>query len=134
MPVAIALVLVGLLHLGPIDPASETFRLSRRSRIETYQLAEIIAGEVPTCPLPAKVAIAQVYHNRLDSGIQGGWFGRGSPTPTDLAVALYWRYWPDLVDGALYAVNRDDVSRMPWLRELVVAWDCPGGISLLVWR
>jgi hypothetical protein len=123
MPLVIAL--TALLQLCPVIPATDP-RVS--------ELAEIIAGEAPTCPLLAKVAVAQVYHNRIDAGIQGGWFGRQTPRPIDIAIATHWRYWPDLVDGALYAVSREDVSRMPWLRKLVLAWDCPGNLSLQIWQ
>lgn len=87
-------------------------------------LAWIIAGETPGCPLPAKVAAAQVYANRVAVGIEGGWFGWARPGPLDrLAVAVAGQA-PDLVAGALYFIGPGDAERMPWLRERTGRWEC----------
>lgn len=88
-------------------------------------LAWIIAGETPGCPLPAKMAAAQVYANRVEAGIDGGWFGWARPGPLDrLAVALAG-HGPDLVAGALYFIGPGDAERMPWLQERTGRWECP---------
>lgn len=104
-----------------------------RSLLLALALARIIAGETPTCDTPAKVAVAQVYANREQAGIVGGWYGDADPTATDLAVALTWQTWPDLVDGAIYAIGYGDRERVEasgnnWLAgtEVTGRWQCGG--------
>ena len=97
-------------------------------------LARIIAGEAPGCPVEAKVATAWVFHNRIEAGIVGGWFGDGEPTITDSQIARFWWMWPDPTDGALYMIHPSDRQRMPWLRgEPVKAWTCKG-TALEAWK
>ena len=97
-----------------------------RAFLAALELARILAGETPGCPVDAKVATAQVWQARQDAGIMGGWFGYDDPTTTDLAVALTWQAWPDLVGDALYAVGPGDAERMPWLKHPTGHWECDG--------
>ena len=97
-----------------------------RAFLAAIELAYVLAGETPGCPVDAKVAVAQVYHARIDAQIVGGWFGWDDPTTTDLAVALTWQAWPDLVHGALYAVGPGDADRMPWLDKPTFYRACDG--------
>lgn len=98
------------------------------------ELARIIAGETPTCGLAAKLAVANVYQNRLDAGIAGGWSGDADPTALDTAVAALFRSLPDPTDGALYAIGYGDRERIralgygDWLDELTVTghFECGG--------
>jgi hypothetical protein len=96
-------------------------------------LAAVIAGEAPGCPVEAKVATAHVYHNRIEQGIVGGWFGDGEPTITDSQIARYWWMWPDPTDGAIYMIHPSDRQRMPWLRERTAQWTCKG-TALEAWK
>ena len=56
------------------------------------ELARVIAGETPGCPVEAKLAVAHVAANRVEQGIVAypleGWFGDADPEPIDLVVAL----------------------------------------------
>lgn len=89
-------------------------------------LARTIAGETPTCGMAAKLAVAHVYHNRLEAGIAGGWAGDSDPTAADLAIALVWDKVPDPTGGALYAIGYGDRERIEavgygdWLARLQV--------------
>ena len=96
-------------------------------------LAWIIAGEAPACPVEAKVAVAQVHANRIEAQIEGGWFGWQEPGPQDIQAALFFQRWPDLVDGALYAIGPGDAAKMPWLQERKGRWECAGGDFVEVW-
>ena len=89
-------------------------------------LARIIAGETPGCGLQAKFAVAHVYHNRLDAGIEGGWFGDADPDQADVAAAWLVRWTPDPTSGALYLIGPGDRARRPWLRERTGRWQCDG--------
>lgn len=89
-------------------------------------LVVTLAGETPGCSLEAKVATAQVYANRLQIGIEGGWFAKGEPAPDDVTAAMLADSWPDLVDGALYMIGPGDRARMPWLEQRTGRWECPG--------
>lgn len=97
-------------------------------------LAWIIAGEAPTCPVAAKVAVAQVYANRQAAQVEGGWFGWQQPQPVDVAVALSWQRWPDLTEGALYAIGPGDALRMPWLVRRIARYECAAGDFVEVWQ
>ena len=98
------------------------------------ELARIIAGETPTCGLAAKLAVANVYQNRLDAGIVGGWSGDADPTYLDMAVAELFRSIPDPTGGALYAIGHGDRDRIralgygDWLDQLTVTarFECGG--------
>lgn len=87
--------------------------------------ARIIAGETPGCPFESKVAVAWVIHNRLESGIEGGWFGDADPKPDDYLAALWWHTFPDPTHGALYYIGPGDREKMPWLRFRTGRWKCP---------
>lgn len=89
-------------------------------------LAWIVAGETPGCPFAAKVALVPVYGNRLEAGIDGGWFGYAEPGEADVLAERTARWLPDLVDGALYFIGPGDAERMPWLRERTGRWVCDG--------
>ncbi|MBK8211581.1 MAG: hypothetical protein IPK78_18150 [Rhodospirillales bacterium] len=89
-------------------------------------LARVMAGETPGCPFEAKVALAHVWENRLEAGIDGGWFGDAEPGYDDWLAVLWWRWWPDVTNGALYFVGPGDAARMPWLRVRTGRWECPG--------
>lgn len=98
------------------------------------ELARIIAGETPTCGLAAKLAVANVYQNRLDAGIAGGWSGDADPTAVDIKAARMFSSLPDLTGGALYAIGHGDRERIralgygAWLDELTVTgrFECGG--------
>lgn len=95
-------------------------------------LAHIIAGEAPGCPIEAKVAIAQVWENRREAKITGGWFGWKEPTQADWIAAMTYKSWPDMTEGALYAIDARDRERMPWLGQQVKSWQCEGGHSVII--
>lgn len=104
-----------------------------RAFLTALELARVLSGETPGCPVDAKVAVAQVYQARIDAQIVGGWFGWNDPTTTDLAVALTWQAWPDLIHGALYAVGPGDAERMDWLDVPTGEWEC-NGTTITIWR
>ena len=104
-----------------------------RAFLAALELARILAGETPGCPVDAKIAVAQVWQARQDAGIEGGWFGYDDPTTTDLAVALTWQAWPDLIHGALYAVGPGDAERMDWLDKPTGEWVC-NGTTVTTWN
>ena len=89
-------------------------------------LARVIAGETPGCPWDAKVAAAHVHANRLEAGIEGGWFGDAEPGMDDWLAATWWRYVEDPTGGALFFIGPGDRERMPWLRMRVGRWLCAG--------
>ncbi len=97
-----------------------------RAFLTALELARVLSGETPGCPIDAKIAVAQVWQARQDAGIVGGWFGYDDPTTTDMAVALTWQAWPDLVGDALYAVGPGDADKMPWLKHPTGHWECDG--------
>lgn len=96
------------------------------------QLARVIAGEAPGCPLEAKLAVAWVAANRVQQGVveewREGWYGNRDPDPVDLAVALIWPTLPDPTGGATFLVGPGDKARMPWLAGMTRAnhWTCSG--------
>lgn len=102
----------------------ETCSLARWWQV--LDLAHVIAGEAPGCPVAARVAVAQVYDRRIDAQVVGGWFGYDDPTATDIAVALTWQAWPNITGDALYAVGPGDAERMPWLDKPTFHRDCDG--------
>ena len=105
-----------------------------RELLAAIALAWTIAGEAPACPVAAQVAVAQVHANRLAAGIEGGWFGWQEPTAEHVRVAMTWQQWPDLADGALYAIGPGDAARMPWLERRVARWECAGDDFVEVWQ
>jgi hypothetical protein len=86
--------------------------------------ARVIAGETPGCPVEAKLAAAHVAANRLEMGLNGGWYGDADPKAIDVAVALYWQRFPDPTDGALYFIGPGDIDKMPWLKQRTGRWEC----------
>jgi hypothetical protein len=70
--------------------------------------------------------VAQVWQNRQEAGIVGGWFGDADPDPADTQVALSYTAWPDYTEGALYALGPGDAARLPWLKRLVHRYECAG--------
>ena len=99
-------------------------------------LAGIIAVEATGCPVAAQVAIAQVYDNRAQAGIVGGWADPVQPAADQVAIALTWQQWPDLVDGAIYAIGPGDKAKLAWLagQHPVARWQCAGGDFIEVYR
>ncbi len=93
----------------------------------TLQLARVIAGETPGCPIEAKLAVAHVAVNRVEQGmvehLLDGWFGDADPTSIDLAIALYWYKLPDPTDGAIWMIGPGD--NLPWKKERAGRWECP---------
>lgn len=94
--------------------------------LTALEIARILAGETSSCPVEAKIAAAHVAANRIEAGIDEGWFGNADPDPVDVAVALYWQRFPDPTDGALYFIGPGDAAKMPWLTKRTGRWDCPG--------
>ena len=92
------------------------------------QLARVIAGETPDCPMDAKLAVAHVVANRVEQRIVerplDGWFGNADPEPVDLMVALYWRSTPDPTAGAVWMLGPGD--HLPWPKEQTGRWECSG--------
>ncbi|MBK8211565.1 MAG: hypothetical protein IPK78_18065 [Rhodospirillales bacterium] len=97
-----------------------------RSSIAALALAVIVAGETPGCPFVAKAAAVQVASNRVEAGIDGGWYGAGEPGLDDWLAVMVASDVPDLVDGALYFIGPGDATRMPWLQERTGRWVCDG--------
>lgn len=99
------------------------------------ELARVIAGETPGCPVEAKLAVAHVAANRLEQGVVenllDGWFGDAEPTATDLAVALWWNSFPDPSDGAIWMIGPGD--NLPWKTERTGRWECPA-TSVETWK
>jgi len=91
------------------------------------ELARVLAGETPGCPVEAKIAAAHVAANRIEAGIEGGWFGDADPEQVDIAVSVYWNRFPDPTDGALYFIGPGDAVKMPWLQERTTKrYQCDG--------
>lgn len=103
-----------------------------RELLIALQLARLIAGEAPGCPVDAKMAVAWVATNRVQQGVveewREGWYGDAEPELVDLAIALLWSSLPDSTDGAIFLVGPGDAARMPWLASMTRAkrWQCPG--------
>jgi hypothetical protein len=102
-------------------------------------LAHVISGEASVCPEEAKLAVAHVYHNRLDAGMVGGWYGYDMPTTEDLRIALTWHERPDPTHGAVYLVSAQDMTR-PEVRALLrtkqqtAVFHCARGLRLEAWK
>lgn len=104
-----------------------------RAFLLALELARVMAGEAPGCPV-GQVAVAQVWENRTAAGIEGGWYGDADPTATDLAVALTWQTWPDMVGGALWLIGPGDHGKMRWLKARTAHFDCPGSDFVEAWK
>lgn len=89
--------------------------------VAALELARVIAGETPGCPVEAKLAVGHV-HSR-----NGTWYGNASPTAVDVIVALTWQNWPDPTDGALYLLGPGDAAKLAEdLGTRSAHWICPG--------
>lgn len=101
-------------------------------------LAGTLAGETPECSIEAKFAVAQVAQNRIEIGMDGGWYGHRDPEPVDMQVAivavLMAEALPDLTEGALYAIGPGDARKMPWLKRLVQHHACGPGDFVQIWQ
>lgn len=101
-------------------------------------LARVIAGEAVGCPMEAKLAVAHTWQNRIEAGIEGGWFGDRMPTDMDIFIAENYRVWPDPTDGAMYMISPADRAKMPWLSDakaiMTGEWVCRDGRKLQSWR
>ena len=97
-------------------------------------LARIIAGEAAGCPFEAKIAVAHVYENRMEAGIEGGWFGDAEPTTDDWLAVQWYTSFPDPTDGALYMIAETDRLKMPWLKTLKTRWQCSDGRYIEAWN
>lgn len=91
------------------------------------ELARIIAGETPGCPLQAKIAVGHV-HSR-----NAVWYGRATPSALDWYAALNWQNYPDPTHGAGHLIHPDDRDRMPWLTKQTAAWTC-AHTAVEAWR
>lgn len=98
------------------------------------ELARIIAGEAPGCPIDAKIAVAKVVYNRRNQGVveqwSDGWFGNRDPQQIDFAVAVLHSAFPDPSRGAVYLIGPGDKEKMPWLHNShpTARWKCNGTV------
>lgn len=82
------------------------------------ELARILAGETPTCPIEAKVSAAYVWEeNKV-------WYGNSEPTALDLYVAFNYTKYPNPTPGAKFFVSPTDVKNMPFLNDILEEWVC----------
>lgn len=82
------------------------------------ELARILAGETPTCPIEAKISAAYVWEtNKV-------WYGSGKPTAFDLYVALNYTNHDNPSPGAKFFVSPADVKNMPFLNDMLDEWIC----------
>lgn len=99
-----------------------------RTMLLVIELARVIAGETPGCPVEAKLAVAHVVANRVEQGIVentlDGWFGDANPTGADLLIAMGWKDFPDPTNGAIWMIGPGD--NLPWKVERTGRWVCPG--------
>lgn len=91
-----------------------------RTLIVALELARIIAGEAPGCPIDAKLAVAHVASRN------SVWFGDADPALVDLLVALKWQDWPDPTGHAVYLIGPGDARKMPFLGPKTGNWQCKG--------
>ena len=104
-----------------------------RSLLLALELARVIAGEAPGCEPITAVAVAQVYHRRIEANIQGGWFGWQTPDATDLAVALTWQTWPNVTGEALYMLGPGDTEKVTWVKTAMWSIEC-NDTTLTAWE
>lgn len=91
-----------------------------RGSASDYELARIIAGETPGCPVAAKLAVANVHERN------SVWYGNSDPGLIDLWIATHWRAYPDPSFGAQYMIHPKDRVKMPWLKYQTNEWRCNG--------
>ena len=73
--------------------------------------AQIVAGEAGTCPLPARIAVADVIAHRYPVYGTAGWYGRARPEAVDIkAVKMATRI--DMVPGAMYVFSDSDMHKL----------------------
>lgn len=119
---AVSLLLAGLLTVWWF-PSGYSLRYDEAD----HRLAQVVAGETPSCPWEAKLAVGHV-HSRNQV-----WFGRRAPTADDALAALVWRYTSDPSAGAAYMIMPADRARMPWLNARIKQWRCAHGV-VEVWQ
>ena len=84
------------------------------------QLARILAGETPGCPVEAKISAAHVYQ------VNDVWYGDANPQPADIWIAFNWSKTKNPTPGAQYFVSPADVKKMPFLKKMLREWHCKG--------
>lgn len=89
--------------------------------VAAMELARVISGETPGCPLPAKLAVAHV-HSR-----NAVWYGDAAPTAVDFWVAWTWSDWPDPTAGAQFLLGPGDAAKVgKYLGPRSARWQCAG--------
>lgn len=92
-----------------------------KALVAAMELARIIAGETPGCPLPAKLAVGHVHARN------SVWYGDRAPSAVDLWVALTWNDWPDPTAGAQYLLGPGDAAKVAQhLGPRTAHWQCAG--------
>lgn len=84
------------------------------------ELARILAGETPTCPIEAKISAAYVWE------VNKVWYANKEPTALDYYVAFNYTKYPNPTPGAKFFVNKTDVKNMPFLGDMLQEWICTG--------
>lgn len=104
--------------------------------LSIFILARIIAGEAGSCEWAAKVAIAHVWANRIEAGIEGGWYGDATPTTDDWLAARWHASLPDVTGGALFAFGPGDAEKVWFMGKLERTgyWQCAGGDFIATYR
>jgi hypothetical protein len=83
------------------------------------ELASILAGETPACPIEAKISAADVWE------VNSVWYGRGNAQFIDYQVAFGYKYHPNPTPGAKYFIHPNDAKKMrSFLKELIKEWVC----------
>lgn len=92
-----------------------------KAMVAALELARVIAGETPGCPVEAKLAVGHVHSRNMV------WYGDADPKPVDLIVALTWQNWPDPTAGAQYLLGPHDAAKLAGhLGARSARWQCPG--------
>jgi len=89
-----------------------------RELIIALELARILAGETPGCPVETKVAAAYVWK------VNKVWYGDAEPQAIDIWVALNWEEQENPTPDAEFFVHPTDVKRMPFLNKMLQEWHC----------
>lgn len=92
-----------------------------KALVAAMELARIIAGETPGCPLPAKLAVGHVHARNAV------WYGDAAPSAVDLWVALTWSDWADPTGGAQFLLGPGDAAKVArHLGPRTARWQCAG--------
>lgn len=89
-----------------------------RNLLLALELARILAGETPTCPIEAKISAAYVWE------VNKVWYAEGEPTALDYYVALNYTKHPNPTPNAKFFVSPADVKNMPFLGDMLQEWVC----------